>query len=92
VKHFIFCDLGWIVLFLCVPEGSTCCPSYFITFDRCVLDYLRKFRELSTPVTGGLVSGNTCKTGQITFRALIFGKEQVFPCLNVEGVVFVFER
>ena len=32
-----------------------------------------KFR-MSTPVTGGLASGNMCKTGQINFRALILKK------------------
>jgi hypothetical protein len=36
-----------------------CCPLYFITLDRCVLDYLKKVSELSTPVTGGFASGNT---------------------------------
>jgi hypothetical protein len=29
-----------IALFLCVPKGSTCCPSHFITLDCCVLDCL----------------------------------------------------
>jgi predicted transcriptional regulator len=58
----------WSSSFRLCSQVCICCPSYFITLDCCVLDYLRKVSELSTPVTGGFASGNTCTTGQENFK------------------------
>ena len=50
------------------------------------------FQELSTPVTGRLVSGNKCTIDCQNFRALKLKKIVFFQCLNVDGVVFGFKR